>query len=201
MAKLTVKKLEALTPADDGMTLREEGGLVAKVRAGTRGVTVLFRYEFKLGGIKRDHSLGSWPKKSLAQIRVERDEVKATASKGVDPTAARKANKIEAQAAIAATIAEAERQAAENKTVADLFDEWIRDGVSRQDGNAELIRSFKKDVLPLIGQKPLRSLTEKDLLSILRSIKSRGLIEPSSSAARTSARCCAGLKSASHGGA
>ncbi|HBO7163463.1 TPA: tyrosine-type recombinase/integrase [Pseudomonas aeruginosa] len=175
MAKLTAKQLEALTTADDGRILREDGGLVAKVRAGVRGVTVQFRYEFKQDGMKRDQSLGSWPKKSLAQIRAERDEVKAIAAKGVDPIAARKASKIEAQAAIAATIAEAERQAAENKTVADLFEEWMRDGVSRQDGNAELRRSFTKDVLPLIGKKPLRTLTEKDLLNVLRSVKARGL--------------------------
>lgn len=175
MAKLTAKQLEALTSVDDGKTLREDGGLVAKVRAGVRGVTVLFRYEFKLDGAKRDHRLGSWPKKSLAQIRAERDEVKATVTKGINPTAARKAAKIEAQAAIAATIAEAERQAAENKTVADLFEEWMNDGVSRQDGNAELRRSFTKDVLPLIGKKPLRTLTEKDLLNVLRSVKARGL--------------------------
>ncbi len=175
MAKLTAKQLEALSVADSGKILREDGGLVAKVRAGVRGVTVQFRYEFKLDGLKRDQSLGSWPKKSLAQIRADRDEARATATKGIDPTAARKAARIEAQAAIAATIAEAERQAADNKTVADLFDEWLRDGVSRQDGNSELRRSFKKDVLPLIGKKPLRNLTEKDLLSVLRAIKSRGL--------------------------
>ncbi|WP_419709729.1 tyrosine-type recombinase/integrase [Pseudomonas sp. NFX224] len=175
MAKLTAKQLEALTAADDGKTLREDGGLVAKVRAGVRGVTILFRYEFKLNGVKRDHRLGSWPKKPLAQIRAERDELKTTVTKGIDPTAARKAAKIEAQSAIAATIAEAERQAAENKTVTDLFEEWLRDGVSRQDGNAELRRSFTKDVLPFIGKKPLRNLTEKDLLMVLRSVKSRGL--------------------------
>lgn len=34
MAKLTAKQLEALTASDDGKTLREDGGLVAKVRAG-----------------------------------------------------------------------------------------------------------------------------------------------------------------------
>ncbi len=115
MAKITVKQLEALTPADDGITLREEGGLTARVRAGVRGVTALFRFEFKMGGAKRDHRLGSWPKKSLAQIRVERDAVKASVHKGIDPATARKASKIEAQAAVAATIAEAERQAAENR--------------------------------------------------------------------------------------
>ena len=39
----------------------------------------------------------------------------------------------------------------------------------------ELRRSFTKDVLPIIGKKPLRDLTEKDLLAVLRAIKSRGL--------------------------
>ena len=106
MTKITVKQLEALTAADDGKTLREEGGLTAKVRAGVRGVTALFRYEFKMGGAKRDQRLGSWPKKTLAQIRAERDEVRASVTKGIEPATARKAAKIEAQAAVAATIAE-----------------------------------------------------------------------------------------------
>jgi integrase len=175
VAKITAKQLEALSTADDGKTLREDGGLVAKVRVGVKGVTVQFRYEFKLDGAKRDYSLGSWPKKSLAQIRAERDDVRATVSKGIDPTAARKAAKIEAQAAIAATIAEAERQASESKTIQDLFDTWLADGVARQDGNAELQRRFKKDVLPFIGKTQIRNLTDKDLLSVLRKVKARGL--------------------------
>lgn len=175
MAKLTIKQLEAFTAEDHGKAFREDGGLVAQVRAGVRGVTVQFSYEFKLDGSRTRKRLGSWPKKSLVQIRAERDEARALVTKGLHPTLAAKAARIEAQAAIATTIAEAEREAAENKTVADLFDEWIRDGVSRQDGNAELIRSFNKDVLPLIGKKPLRSLTEKDLLDVLRSVKSRDL--------------------------
>lgn len=175
MAKLTAKRLEAFTADDHGTVLREDGGLIAKIRAGVRGVTILFRFEFKLDGVKRDLSLGSWPKKSLAQIRVERDEVKAVTTKGILPAAARKAANIEAQAAVAATIAQAEQSIAENKTVSDLFEDWIRDGVSREDANSELRRSFSKDVLPIIGKKPLRSLTEKDLLTVLRSVKARGL--------------------------
>lgn len=175
MVKLTAKRLEAFTADDHGTVLREDGGLVAKIRAGVRGVTILFRFEFKHEGVKRDLSLGSWPKKSLAQIRAERDEVRAVATKGILPAAARKAAKIEAQAAVAATIAQAEQSIAENKTVSDLFEDWIRDGVSREDANAELRRSFTKDVLPAIGKKPLRSLTDKDLLMVLRSVKARGL--------------------------
>ena len=175
MAKLTVRQLESLTEADDGKTLREDGGIVGKVRAGVRGITVLFRYEFKLDGRKHDHRLGSWPKKSLAELRAERDVAKTKVAKGIDPTKANKAAKIEVQAAIAATIAEAERQATDNLTVADLFAEWLKDGVARQDGNAELTRTFNKDVLPKIGKKKIRELSERDLLSVLRSVRERGL--------------------------
>lgn len=175
MAKLTFRQLESLTEADDGKTLREDGGIVGKVRAGVRGITVLFRYEFKLNGRKHDHRLGSWPKKSLAELRAERDVAKTKVAKGIDPTKANKAAKIEAQAAIAATIAEAERQATDNLTVADLFTEWLKDGVARQDGNAGLKRSFQKDVLPKIGKKTIRELSEKDLLAVLRSVRARGL--------------------------
>lgn len=92
MSKITVKTLEALTPVDDSKVLREDGGLVGKVRAGVRGVTVLFRYEFKLKGVKRDHRLGSWPKKSLATIRTERDRVRAVVADGISPEPLSKPN-------------------------------------------------------------------------------------------------------------
>lgn len=175
MGKITAKRLEALTAADDGVTVREDGGLVGKVRAGKRGVTILFRYEFKLDGQKRDHRLGSWPKKTLAEIRAERDRVRVVATEGINPTAAKKAARIEAQAAVEATIAETKRKATHNLTVTDLFKEWIKDGVARQDGNEELERSFDKDVLPIIGNKPLSILAERDILAVLRGIRARGL--------------------------
>lgn len=175
MAKLTVRKLESLTEADDGKTLREDGGMVGKVRAGVRGITVLFRYEFKLDGRKRDHRLGSWPKKTLADLRAERDVAKTKVAQGIDPTKANKAAKIEAQAAIAETIAKAERQKTDNLSVADLFNTWVKDGVARQDGNAELVRSFNKDVIPAIGKKKIKELSEHDLLSVLRKVRERGL--------------------------
>lgn len=180
MAKITVKELEALTAEDHGKTIRDDGNLIGKVIARQKGVSVSFYYRFKWDGKFKDFACGTWAKnggksKALSEIRSEHRRAQQQVSNGIDPASAKKASKIEAQEAIAATIAESERQAAENKTVEELFKEWVRDGVSRQDGNAELHRSFTKDVLPLIGQKPLRELTEKDLLSVLRSVKARGL--------------------------
>ncbi|MGX1021127.1 hypothetical protein AB7M33_003803 [Pseudomonas sp. Y3 TE3536] len=54
MAKLTAKRQEAFTADDHETVLRQDGGLVAKIRAGVGGVTILFRFESKHEGVKRD---------------------------------------------------------------------------------------------------------------------------------------------------
>jgi integrase len=176
MSKITVKELEALAPGDDGRTLREDGGLTGRVRSGVLGITVLFRYEFKQNGVKRDHRLGSWPKKSLAEIRAERDRVRVTVSQGINPTAAKKAARIEKQKAIDATLAEAEQQRVKSLTMQDLFDVWIVDGINRKDGNKEMARMFNRDILPAVGRTPLQDLSESSLRALLRKVIGAGTV-------------------------
>lgn len=176
MRKITIKELQALTAADAGKAVRDEGGIVGRVRAGQRGVTVAFRYEFKLEGKKGDHSIGSWPKKSLQEIRLERDRVRAIVVKGLSPIQAKKAERFERQKALEATLAQAEAERKTKLTVRDLFNDWIADGVARKDQNKELIRLFNRDVLPQIGDTELRRLTDKDLLSLLRKMLARGVV-------------------------
>lgn len=176
MAKITNKELETLKPADDGRVFREDGGLIGKVRSGVRGITVLFRYEYWLDGQKRDSRLGTWPKKSLADIRAERDRIRVSVAEGIDPNAAKKAERIERQEAVQETIRRAEQERVASLTVKDLFDAWITDGVARKDGNAELKRLFNKDVLPAIGGKELRKLSEGDIRAMLRKQMKRGVV-------------------------
>uniref|UniRef100_UPI0033402B8C tyrosine-type recombinase/integrase n=1 Tax=Castellaniella defragrans TaxID=75697 RepID=UPI0033402B8C len=176
MGKITTKELAALTEADHNRVIREEGGLIGKVRSGMRGITVLFRYEYWLEGSKRDQRLGSWPKKSLADLRAERDKLRVIVSDGIDPNAARKAARIEKQQAVQATIAAAEVKRKAALTVKDLYDDWIKNGVARKDDNAELIRLFNKDVLPIIGRKELRLLTDAHIRDMLRKQRKRGVI-------------------------
>lgn len=175
MSKLTVKQLEALTVDDHGKSIREDGNLVGKIATRQSGIVVAFYYRFKWEGKFKDFTCGTWPKKSLSDIRSTRDRARQKVADGINPCDEKKATKIKAQAEIEATIAEAERKATENLTVSDLFGEWLNDGVARQDGNAELRRSFTKNVLPAIGKKTLRDLTEKDLLAVLRTVRARGL--------------------------
>lgn len=174
--KWTQKGLESIGADAKGDTLREAGGLVGEVRVSNVGaVSINFRYAFKRAGKKAWHYCGNWPSSSLAEIRAERDKARAQVGDGVDPGDQRKAERIEAQAKVEAVIAEAARQEAENLTVHDMFQAWLRDGVARADGNAELRRSFEKDVLPAVGAKPVREVTEHELRALLRVMVKRGV--------------------------
>jgi integrase len=171
----TVKELEAVPAAWKGDTLSDGDGLSGEVRLSDGGAVFLpFRYAFKWEGKVTWHYCGSWPAISLEAIRVERDRARALVKDGVKPSDAKRAAKIEAQARVEATIAEAARQDAENLPVQAMFEAWLRDGVKRADDNAELQRSFEKDVLPIIGGKPVRSVDEGDIRAVLRAVIGRG---------------------------
>ncbi|MCJ8167681.1 tyrosine-type recombinase/integrase [Atopomonas sediminilitoris] len=171
-----VKELAAIPAEWKGDTISDSGGLSGEIRTRQDGsVSIRFKYGFRWQGKTVWHQCGTYPDTGIAEIRAERDKARQQVAEGINPTDAKKAARIEAQAAIAATIAAAERQAAENLTVADLFEAWLIDGVRREDGNAELRRSFAKDVLPVVGKKMIRELSKQDLLAVLRAAKKRGL--------------------------
>jgi len=170
----TVKELEAVRPEWTGDMLSDGDGLVGEVRTTPDGVvSVPFRYGFKWEGKKAWHYCGAWPSVSLEAIRAERDRARALIKTGANPTDAKRAARIDAQAEIKAKIAEAARIESENLPIRAMYEAWIRDGVSRADGNAVLRRHFEKDVLPSIGEKAVRLTTEGDLRALLRAIIKR----------------------------
>lgn len=171
----TIKELEAVRPEWKGDMLSDGDGLVGEVRLTAEGIVFLpFRYGFKWEGKKAWHYCGAWPSVSMEAIRAERDRGRALIKTGVNPTDARRAARIDAQAEVQAKIAEAARIESENLPIRAMYEAWIRDGVSRADGNAVLRRYFEKDVLPSIGEKAVRLTTEGDLRVLLRAIIKRG---------------------------
>lgn len=175
--KWTHLELRTITKDWLGDTLADPGGLVGEVRVATDGaISVRFRYAFKRDGKKAWHYCGTWPAVGLEEIRRSRDDARIGLMKsGINPTEQRKADRIEAQREVEGTLAEAERVKAENVTVRDMFAAWMADGVQRKDGNAELQRSFDKDVLPRIGDMPVKLVTEHDLRALLRAVVTRGV--------------------------
>lgn len=176
MAKLTLKELEALTEQNIGESIRDDGGLRGRVRPnsqGKNGVSVTFVYRYRWEGSTRDLPCGTWPADTMPAIRKKRDKAKIQLSDGINPSDHEKMVKINNQESIAARIAESECQTAENLTVSALFEEWVTT-TDRIDKGAELRRLFTRDVLPKVGKKALRLLTEKDMRGILDAVVKRG---------------------------
>ena len=173
MGKLTIKELEALTSSDHGRTLREEGNLIGKVLLHKQGLSVQFHYRFKWGGKYKDFACGTWPRAKLLHIRDARDCAKQLLKQGIDPCTHKRAAKVQAHAEVAAVLDSAAQDATDSLTLGELFETWLRDGVARNNDNAELRRSFNKDVLPSLSTKPLRDVTEHDLRAILRRVVAR----------------------------
>jgi integrase len=172
-----VAELKAIPAEWRGDTLRDGDGLVGVVRFndGDTASRVHFRYQFKRDGKNAWHYCGTWPSTSLDAIRRTRDEARATLRRRVDPNAKRDADRIEEREHIKATLAADERRRAEDASVRELYAVWLRDGVLRKDGNAALKRSFEADVLPALGAKPVRTVTEHDLRGVLRALVGRGV--------------------------
>lgn len=174
--KWTIKELEAIPPEWKGDSLSDSDGLTGEVRVASDGaVSIRFKSAFKWEGKVAWHQCGTWPTVSLESIRRSRDDAREQVRSGVDPRDHKKAERIEAQARVEAVIAEKARQDAADATVQQMFDAWMADGVNRKDDNAELKRSFEKDLLPVIGHLPVRQVTESHLRDLLRAVIRRGV--------------------------
>lgn len=62
------------------------------------------------------------------------------------------------------------RRKRDTSTLRDMFDAWTRDGVQRADNNAELHRTFEKDILPRLGDMPVRGIGDTELRDALRKV-------------------------------
>lgn len=172
--KWTIHELNSASPDWKGDTLNDGGGLSGDVRVTAGKVSVSFRLAFKWQGKVAWHYCGIYPANDMSTIRGERDNARDLIKAGIDPRLKKVATRIEAQAAVVATVKAEEQQRTEALTFNDLYQTWIRDGVSRADGNDYIIRTFKKHALPSLGKIELRHLTEHDLRDVYRAIIAAG---------------------------
>lgn len=170
MAKLTARAIEAAKPRATPYKITVDTGLYIRVAANGEKRWIV---KYMVNGKQREARL---PKPygpsgeglmGLADTTAENARIQSLARAGVD---------FQEQAAEARAKA---REAAEQRTAtllpfASMFEAWLEIGVLRKDGNAELRRSFAKDVLPAIGKKPVKNITEHDLRRVLAAVVTRG---------------------------
>lgn len=202
MSQLQVKDLKNLTLQDVGRTLSDGQSVQGQIRGTKKGLSnssglpalsVDFRLIYRFAAKQHKLYLGSWPKSSLTEIRAQRDFYKGMLANGIDPIA-----EITRQQEIRSLDHEIEhlRQSAERQEQQELANNRLLEiqqrrerqtyrqffeqdffpntlKIGRADGGDEVIRSFEKDVFPVIGDIALEDVCKEHLKLILDTIGQR----------------------------
>ena len=149
-SRWTVAELKSIPASWQGDTIADGDGLSGEVRVSSGGaISVRFKSAFKWEGKVAWHQCGTWPSTSMAEVREQRDRARQLVKQGVNPNDHKKVQRVDSQlqVEVEARLAEARRREAEDLTFRQMFEAWLTDGVSREDGNAELRRAFERDVM------------------------------------------------------
>ncbi|WP_370553652.1 tyrosine-type recombinase/integrase [Edwardsiella tarda] len=161
--KLNARQVEAAKPREKAYKLADGAGLYLEVvPSGSR----YWRMKYRFNGKEKRMAFGVYPAVSLAQARALRDEAKKKLAEGIDPSFAKKEEKLV-------------RDVQLNNTFQAVSLEWHGTKVSRwSEGYAsDIIEAFNKDIFPYIGQLPVNEIKPLVLLNVLRRMESRGATE------------------------
>lgn len=165
MTELTVKAIERAKAKKEEYRLKADKGLYLVVST-TGRKTWAVRYS--ING-KQNYGVLPLPygttdgRMSLADARAENQRIQSLARKGIDYKIQ---EKIELRTITEKQTEELER----DKTFLELYETWLNDGVNRKDDNAEIKRSFKKDVLPSLSNMRVSDISDSDISRLLRKI-------------------------------
>ncbi|OPW91526.1 integrase arm-type DNA-binding domain-containing protein [Citrobacter sp. A316] len=161
--KLNARQVDAAKPREKAYKLADGAGLYLEVvPSGSR----YWRMKYRFNGKEKRMAFGVYPAVSLAQARALRDEAKKKLAEGIDPSFAKKEEKLV-------------RDVQLNNTFQAVAIEWHGTKVSRwSEGYAsDIIEAFNKDIFPYIGLQPVNEIKPLVLLNVLRRMENRGATE------------------------
>ena len=170
--QLTDRAVKTAKPVGKERLIADGGGLFLRVLpTGFKSWLLVYG----VNGKRKKLTLGSASDLTLAKARETAAHERARIAAGGDPRVALMEREAEQAAKRDALIAAEIQRKRDASTLRDMFDAWLADGVQRADDNAELRRTFDKDILPRLGNMPVRAVTDAELRDALRKIgRSRG---------------------------
>lgn len=165
--QLTDREVKTSKPSSKERLVADGGGLFLRIRPSGEKMWLLV---YSFDGERRKLSLGDPADISLALARQISARHRASVSTGVDPQLTEQIRAREAAAEAERQDAQIARLKQENATLREMFEVWMSDGVQRADDNAELRRTFEKDILGSLGERPVRTITDSDLRVALRKV-------------------------------
>lgn len=163
--------ISSAKPKDKPYTMTDGGGLHLLVNPNG---SKLWRFRYTFNGKQKQIGLGSFPDTPLVKARMMREKLHQQIAEGIDPSAQRKAERVEHQA--------------DTLTFRVVAERWYK-------GNAELaakpwapatarkVRIYlEKDFYPTIGSKPVADITRMELIAINETMEKRGAFDASKKA-------------------
>ena len=150
---LTDKQIKALKPKEKAKKYFDGGGLYLEV-APSGGKW--WRLKYRVGGVEKRISLGTYPETSLAEARDKAYEHRKTVREGLDPSVERRRSKLRA-----------------SLSFEDVGREWLeKEKTSWTPGHCvATVSRLERLVFPRIGKQPLESLEPPEMLAMCNSIK------------------------------
>lgn len=158
---LTDSAIKVAKPKNSAYKLTDGQGLYLEI---TPHGSKLWRLKYRFDGKEKRIALGAYPEVTLAQARHKRSDCRELLAQGIDPSAERKATK--------------QAQRTEGLTFEALAREWFEYNAPRwaegTRGKAELY--LQKDINPVIGARPVKTITRPELVDLVRKVEARGAL-------------------------
>ncbi|MEN0630639.1 integrase arm-type DNA-binding domain-containing protein, partial [Phytobacter ursingii] len=161
--KLNARQVDTAKPREKAYKLSDGAGLYLEVvPSGSR----YWRMKYRFNGKEKRMAFGVYPTVTLAQARALRDEAKKKLAEGIDPSTAKKEEKLV-------------RDVQLNNTFQAVALEWhaTRAGRWSEGYTSDILEAFNKDIFPFIGQQPINEIKPLVLLNVLKRMESRGATE------------------------
>ncbi len=159
---LTDIRIKNAKPKDKEYKLSDGDGLHLLI---TPSGGKLWRFKYRFNGVEKRLTFKSYPEVSLAEARTRRDDARKLIASGIDPTSIMKAQK--------------EEKIATETTFEKVSREWFakNEPVWSQSHIKTVKSRLERDVYPVIGYRPICEITRGDIISLIRRIEARGVIE------------------------
>ncbi len=168
---LTATKVKEAKPQERPRKLADGGGLYLLVQPNG---AKYWRYKYRYGGKEKALALGVYPEVSLKSARQKHQAARDKLAQGADPGEVRKVEKLTRHLAAAESF-EAVAREWFNQTMPEKSESYrMRTG-----------RILDKDLYPVLGNRPVASITAPELLAALRRVESRGAYDMAHRAKQT----------------
>ena len=160
---LTDTKIRLIKPKEKVFRVFDEKGLYLEISP--KGGK-WWRLKYRFNGLEKRISLGVYPSVTLKQARDRRDDARRLLGSGINPSEHRKNVKADSQSENANSFEVVAREWFTKKETS-----WAESHSKR------VIRLLERDMFPWLGRSAISLVTSLEILSTLRRIEGRGVVE------------------------